>query len=204
MTGAVLKCIFLDLGKVLVDIDYTRFADRMRRLTGIGEDELRRAFTDGNLMHDFEVGRCSNAAFHLEVCKKIGMKMPEVEFREVWNSIFKESPMLPDSLISSLSDRAELWAVSNTNPIHFDYISKHYSFIRYFKGFILSYEARSRKPEAAIFLHALKRAGVKPENVLFIDDQLPNVEAARKLGIDALQFVDSKQLTDELLVRGSL
>ena len=46
------------------------------------------------------------------------------------------------------------------------------------------------KPDRAIYDAAIERAGVAAHEVFFTDDRLENVEGARAVGIDAVQFVD--------------
>ena len=46
--------------------------------------------------------------------------------------------------------------------------------------------------------------GLAPEEVFFTDDRLDNVEGARKVGFDAVQFVGVEALREELRARGRL
>ncbi len=52
----------------------------------------------------------------------------------------------------------------------------------------LSYEVRSTKPEPAIYEHCLEGLGTSPEQSLFLDDRIANVQGAEVLGIRAIQF----------------
>jgi putative hydrolase of the HAD superfamily len=45
-----------------------------------------------------------------------------------------------------------------------------------------------RKPEPEAWQMVLDENGLKPEHTLFIDDTLPNVEAARALGIQSVHL----------------
>ena len=47
-----------------------------------------------------------------------------------------------------------------------------------------------RKPDPAIFYLALEQLGVEPQQALFVDDMIYNVDIARELGIPTVQFVD--------------
>ncbi len=42
----------------------------------------------------------------------------------------------------------------------------------------------------------------KPENIIFIDNELPNVTAAKEVGIDAIHFTNADQLRRDLYDRG--
>jgi HAD superfamily hydrolase (TIGR01509 family) len=60
------------------------------------------------------------------------------------------------------------------------------------------------KPDPEIFRRALEVIGALPQNVVFIDDLIENVLAARLLGIQSFQFVDAEQLARELSAEGLL
>ena len=59
-----------------------------------------------------------------------------------------------------------------------------------------------RKPEARIYELTLERLGLPAEVCLFVDDLLPNIEAARKAGMSAVHFRDNEQAIAE--IRGLL
>jgi FMN phosphatase YigB (HAD superfamily) len=51
-----------------------------------------------------------------------------------------------------------------------------------------SSEVKAIKPEEAIYQIAMERAGVAPHEILFIDDDRPNLVAASKLGWHTMKF----------------
>jgi putative hydrolase of the HAD superfamily len=56
-----------------------------------------------------------------------------------------------------------------------------------------------RKPEPEIYLLTLERlGGVAPERTLFVDDNEPNIEAARELGMHAVHFRSNEQAIPEI------
>jgi putative hydrolase of the HAD superfamily len=56
----------------------------------------------------------------------------------------------------------------------------------------------TRKPEQRIYEITLERLGVAPEAALFVDDVDVNCEAARALGILAIQFQSTEQAIEEI------
>ena len=199
-----MRCLLLDMGKVLLDFDWKRFHERMRAATGVESDILPRAFAGDGVARKYESGFLTDEAFHAALCEAIGAEVDMRYFVRAWNSIFAPTPILPDSLVQSLAQRADLWVVSNTNNLHFAYVMDHFPVFRHFKGFVLSYEVKAMKPDPKIFSEALSRAGVMPSQALFVDDQLANVLAARDLGIDAFQFVNPDHFIAELQKRDIL
>ena len=55
-----------------------------------------------------------------------------------------------------------------------------------FDAVVISAEVGLRKPDPAIFLLAAERVGVPPEECVFVDDLLPNAEAARAVGMEGI------------------
>ena len=55
-----------------------------------------------------------------------------------------------------------------------------------------------RKPEPRIYEMTLERLGLPAETCLFIDDLAPNIEGARKMGMQAVHFRDNEQAIAEI------
>jgi putative hydrolase of the HAD superfamily len=74
--------------------------------------------------------------------------------------------------------------------------------LRHFHEQILSYEVGAMKPDPRIFERAIELAGCLPEECFYTDDIAEYVEAARRMGIDAVQFQSCAQLEREMVSRG--
>ena len=73
-----------------------------------------------------------------------------------------------------------------------------------FEDIVVSGTEKLAKPDPAIFALAVKRFGHAPGAMLFVDDVLANVEAARHCGWQAHHFRDAAGLEFELVARGLL
>ena len=60
------------------------------------------------------------------------------------------------------------------------------------------------KPDPRIFKVLARRLGLPLQGLLFVDDSLPNVDAARTAGMDAIHFTGARALSYELQARGLL
>ena len=67
-----------------------------------------------------------------------------------------------------------------------------------FDIYVNSAEVGLRKPDPAIFYLTLEQLGVAPQQAVFLDDNLRNVDSARELGIHTVQFVDPERSLAEL------
>ena len=68
------------------------------------------------------------------------------------------------------------------------YITEYYELDKYFKHKIISGDVHLRKPDKAIYELTLDRIGRKPEECLFIDDSVANIQQAAELGIKTVLF----------------
>ncbi len=73
-----------------------------------------------------------------------------------------------------------------------------------FRDIVVSGDEKMVKPDPAIYALALKRFGLSGPDAVFVDDSLPNVEAARAAGIHAVLFTDSGDFRAELVRLGLL
>ena len=195
------RFLFLDIGHVLVRLDYKHLADRMQALTGFAPGQAQAMLTAEGLLTKFETGKITGTEFYEEVCRRIGFRIRWQEFLELWDSVVRQ-PLIPDEVLLALAQRIHLWAISNTNELHFDFMARQFAFLRHFEGMILSYEVGALKPGKQIFLRALEKAQAQASEALFVDDQETNVKAAQELGIDAFRFLNADQFVAELKARG--
>ena len=92
-----------------------------------------------------------------------------------------------------------LYYLSNFPEEMFEKISRKNSFFSEFDGGILSAAVRLLKPEPEIYRELISKYGINPAESLFIDDLLPNIEAARAEGFQTLYLPDHTRLSEELL-----
>jgi putative hydrolase of the HAD superfamily len=81
-------------------------------------------------------------------------------------------------------------------------VERTFNWIHRFDVLVWSYQLGIAKPAPEIYRHALAELRVRPEETLFLDDKLPNVEAARALGIQAFQFSSVDGLRGDLIASG--
>jgi|SRR5271155_713111 putative hydrolase of the HAD superfamily len=83
-----------------------------------------------------------------------------------------------------------------------NYVQRNFKWMDSFTFKTFSAEVRLIKPDPAIYAHTLNGLEVPAAEALFLDDRIPNVEAARALGIHAIQFQSIAALRDELEALG--
>ena len=91
-----------------------------------------------------------------------------------------------------------LFAITNFGAEFWDGFRPTQSVFAHFHDIIVSGVEKMVKPDAAIYQLALTRFNLSPGEAIFIDDNLPNVIAARENGFAAHHFIDAPTLRAEL------
>ncbi len=90
------------------------------------------------------------------------------------------------------------FALSNWAAETFSHAERRFAFLDWFDDIVVSGRERLKKPDPAIFSLALRRFGVEAGEAAYIDDAPPNVTAAARIGLHAIQFVGADALRREL------
>jgi HAD superfamily hydrolase (TIGR01509 family) len=120
--------------------------------------------------------------------------------------LFAHKDVAPEmrALLDELQGRTRLAIISNATDTLEAVLTDRYRVDRYFELIINSARVGYAKPKAEIFLLALERLGLRPEQTVFIDDQQHNVEAAAELGMHAVRFSSVRDLREYLAEVGVL
>jgi 2-haloacid dehalogenase len=94
-----------------------------------------------------------------------------------------------------------VYALTNWSAETFGVARERFEFLEWFDGVLVSGEERMIKPDPAIFRLLLDRFGLDPGATFYVDDSEPNVEAAGRLGFDAVRFTTPARLRRDLEAR---
>ncbi|MBI3667354.1 MAG: HAD family phosphatase [Acidobacteria bacterium] len=198
----MIRAILLDLGNVLVGFDFARGYRALAEVCRHSPEEIPQIISACGLVPPYERGEISSEDFFVRLSQALGLHASFQQFCDLWTSIFLPGPLLPEGMLIGLRRRYPLVLVSNTNDIHYRMIEASYSAVRHFDAHILSYRVGAAKPSGKIYQEAVRAAGCRPEECFFTDDVEAYVEAARKKGLDAVQFQGTAELERELRRRG--
>jgi len=174
--------IFFDLGKVLVDYDFSIAFKRLAERSTLDLQHLEeRAYSDYPLIDDYESGRISTPDFFTAMKQQLCFDGSIEEMEEIWCDVFWP---LPDHItyLRQLAEHYPLGMISNTSDAHIRFLEAHYDFFPLFRKRIYSHEAGMMKPDRAIYDLALQEMGAEKTETLFIDDRAENIEGAARLG----------------------
>ncbi|MHC4179710.1 MAG: HAD family hydrolase [Planctomycetota bacterium] len=197
------KFLYFDLGKVLVDFDVEQMFRQLGEVAGVDPARVEEVVFDAGLQQQYETGRISGSEFYEAFCRQTGTRPDYDALRRAGSEIFElKVSMLP--VAAQLRQAGyRLGILSNTCESHWEFCTRRYRILsELFTVHALSYRIGVAKPEVAIFHAAAELAGVRPEEIFYVDDHAPHVAGARAAGFDAVQYTSTPQLAADLRSRG--
>jgi len=194
---AVKKFLF-DLGNVFFDWNPKRI------LKPIFNDDERMNFFINNISFPLLDTRC-DAGITIEVAVNDAVKkFPDFEkeiklyYPNHGNMVGGFFQKTVDIFYKVKNLNYPCYVLSNWSAETYEGMEETYPFLKDFDGKIISGRDFLIKPDPAIYELAISRFDLVPQETLFIDDRLDNIEAAQKLNFQTIHLTDPS-LIQELI-----
>ena len=195
-----IKALFWDIGGVLLTNGWDR-EQRAQVTANFGLDAAE--FTERHKLAapELELGRMTLAEYMDQTVFYEPRDFTPAEFRAAMEAV---SRPFPDSLALAreLSAGVRMYALNNEGRDLNEYRIASCGLQEFLLAFFSSCYLGVLKPSPAIYRLGLSFAGVRPEEAVMIDDRAQNVQAARSVGMHAVQFRDAAGLREELVALG--
>jgi putative hydrolase of the HAD superfamily len=189
------KNIIFDLGNVLYDIDFTKM---YQSFESIGIADFQECFTLNQslpIFFELEKGLIDETTFFKGVRELIGKPVTDEQIRISWNSLLIAFRPKSIDWIFQHKNEYNMFLYSNTNQIHYDHFIPQfekevatYPFESLFVKPYYSHEMHQRKPDPSSFQFILDKEQLNASETLFIDDNKPNVVAAKEVGLKIIHL----------------
>lgn len=199
---------YFDIGNVLLTFDHGRMCRQMAEVAGVSAEVVQWAILPnddaGDVQWKLESGELNEDEYYEHVCQAVGARPPREELEQAASDIFGEIPETLELVRKLAAGGRRLGLLSNTNGIHWrHFFDGGYPVLEEcFEVPLASFQVGSMKPEPAIYLAAVEKAGLPAEKVFFVDDKPENVAGALECGLDAVHFTGAPQLARDLANRG--
>ena len=180
-----MKAIVFDFGRVIADFDHMKTCNGLSSFSDLSPKEIHQKIFKSDLEKDFDQGKISPFNFYQKVKQviKASDKLTFVLLQEIWGDIFIENPGI-ETIIKKIEPGIKILLLSNTNQIHWRYISQIKVIKSHFaqeKNLVLSFQIGCRKPDLRIFQEAILRCGNNPTDIIYVDDIPEYVAVFEKL-----------------------
>lgn len=184
-----------DMGGVVTS---TFLMSTMYDILNISEKEFKKIYKgekeEDNIYNACQRGDITVKEFWTEYNSRIkGTNLPEVKndlFRLCFNPVLNVKTA---KLIEKLKKRNRVVCGTNTLESHWENHMERGDYALFHKTYP-SNKMGVIKPNPEFFKIILKAEGFKPEEAFFVDDRIENVEAAKSVGINAVQFTSADDL----------
>lgn len=187
--------VIFDLGNVLIHYCPGPALAEIQRRTGLGAWRIRwhlhragiRGLGDGSVAADHFLG---------EINRRLRLSMTVRELSDIWGLDLPGPVAGMLEWLEEIRGQTRVAILSDTNIFHWQSLMRRYPALTSVPEIILSFEAGLRKPDARLYRHAEQRLGVSdgnlpPGDLLYFDDRVENIRAAKTRGWDAHLFRDA-------------
>jgi HAD superfamily hydrolase (TIGR01509 family) len=174
--------LVFDLGKVLVDFDYTIAARRIVPLCASPTDPARFFSDHAAVLTSYEMGLLTTQEFFDQIKATSGFSGTLAEFNQSFADIFTPIQPMIDLHRELRKKRLAAYVFSNTNDLAVGHIRAKFPFFSDFDGYVLSYEHGVMKPAARLYEIVERATGRRGGEIAYIDDRPENIQAGAARG----------------------
>ena len=196
-----IQTIIFDLGGVVIDLDFKKTPEAFSQLTDWSFDDIYQLYFKPGLLHEYETGLISDQEFRCGINDLFGTTLTDNQIDKAWCAMLGSIPRARLDFMQELRKKYQVLVLSNTNAIHvtafnqtIKAVTGEDSLESFADKVYFSHELNMRKPDLEIYEEILKQSNLIAEECLFLDDTLPNLETAAKVGIQTMHITHPDQI----------
>lgn len=204
MLGARLfrrKPVFLDIGNVLLNVDYSRAVEQAFEWCDPEKVPDKATLADqvekDPQLLELEKGSITSDAYFEHFATWTGFQGSKNTFMRFWRTIFEPNLSMVAWMRREVR-RRPVYLVSNAGPIHVPWLFRAYPFLSWATDWAISWQLGALKPEDTFYNRALARFQVDASKGIFVDDREENVKAAERFGFRGIHSQDIEQTVQQL------
>ncbi len=199
-----LRAVIFDYGMVLTGQPSAEAHDAMLRLTGLPHDEFEAIYWADR--HAYDEGKLTGLQFWQNLIRdaKLNLDAAAIDELNHWDARMwtTQNPAMLAWQQQLKQHGIRTAILSNMGDTVLANIEREFDWLPRFDVLVWSYQHNMAKPDPAIYRLTLDQLQTRPEDSLFIDDKAANIDAARALGMVAIQFSTVENLRHDLIASG--
>jgi putative hydrolase of the HAD superfamily len=195
-----IHAVIFDYGMVLSHPQDPAALSNLLTITGLDRDNFESHYWRHR--HSYDMGKLNGSSYWRQFATDASIELTATDIERLiendvlmWCTI--NEPML--AWAKSLADAGfRIGILSNMGEDTLSYMRQEFAWLGDFHHHTWSCELGIAKPDPAIYTYTCEKLDVAPVEALFLDDKIENIEAARGVGLNAIQFRNVQQLQQEL------
>jgi epoxide hydrolase-like predicted phosphatase len=194
----MIKAIIFDYGNVISSVDNDRFIKEISKATGKSGAELEQLISSSSdELRKYETGLITSDQFFERLIRQRGLTIDKESFIKIFTGRLTPKPETLE-LIRKLKAGYKLGLLSNTNEWDYENEIKQCDVFNLFDSVTVSFKVGAMKPDKKMYIDALDKLGVQPDESVYIDDVREYAEAAGSLGIKSIHYTSHEDLLRNL------
>jgi putative hydrolase of the HAD superfamily len=205
-----IKNIIFDFGGVILDIDPQLTVGEFAKLGFNDFEKLNTLEFTEEILGKFERGILTPEVFRDKLRVFLDIKISDQEIDDAWNALLFDIPGIRIDIIEQVKSNYQIFLLSNSNEIHYDLFIRdlqlrfgYGEFDELFDKAYFSFDLHLLKPNPEIFEFVINQHDLDLSTTLFIDDNIKNIEAAKKLGIKTYHLTKPERIRD-IFIEGKI
>jgi putative hydrolase of the HAD superfamily len=199
----VVKAVLFDFGGVIAEEGFREGLKEIARKNGISPEEFFSFVSDFIYTSGYLLGRTAEKDFWDGLRKGRPIKGSDEELRkEILDRFVLRKEML--ELVEQLRRKGYIVGILSDQTNWLDELNERYGFFRLFDYVFNSYHLHKGKKDSTVFSDVARAMELRPEEVLFVDDNPENLRRAEDRGLRTVLFDGYEEFIKRLKVEGVL
>jgi len=192
----MIKAIIFDFGGVLAEEGFREGLMTIGNENGLDSDSFFTISSDLVYQTGYITGRSNEHSYWNAVREKTGISGDDKDLRE---EVLKRFRLRPEMIryVKRIRSSGLTVAILSDQTNWLDEINQRAPFYHHFDHIFNSFYLRKTKRDASLFSDICDMLGLKPDEVLFVDDNLDNIKRASSQGLRTICFKDVDEFEKE-------
>ena len=193
----MIRAVLLDFGGVLAEEGFREGLKAIAKGKGLNPGDFYEISSDLVYQTGYITGGCDEHSYWNTVRQETGVKGTDQEFREEILKRFKLRPKMT-AVVEKIKSSGLIVAILSDQTNWLDELDRRTPFHHRFDYVFNSYHLKKTKRDPSIFKETASLLGVRPKEVLFVDDNIGNVRRAASQGLRAIHFKGAREFQMEV------
>ena len=193
----MIRAVLFDFGGVLAEEGFREGLKAIAKGKGLNQGDFYEISSDLVYQTGYITGGCNEHSYWNVVRQKTGVKGTDQEFREEILKRFKLRAKMT-AVVDKMKSSGLIVAILSDQTNWLDELDRRTPFHHRFDYVFNSYHLKKTKRDPSIFKETASLLGVRPKEVLFVDDNIGNVRRAASQGLRAIHFKGAREFQMEV------